>query len=315
MKDEMKTTYWMKVVVAAVLGGLVAIAPGHAKLNVVATTPDLGAIAREVGGNLVEVTSLARPSEDPHFVDPKPSFIVRLNRADALIEGGAELESGWLPPLLANARNAKLTAGAPGRIACAQGVVMLEVPARLDRAHGDIHAMGNPHYMTDPLNARRAAEQICEAFCKLDEGGREQYRANLARFSERLDAKLDEWQKLLAPFTGARVVAYHNTWPYFAQRFGLRIDLFLEPKPGIPPTPANLADVIAKMKAQNIRVIIVEPYQNRRTAQTVAARTGAVVLDFAQYPGGVKGTEAGYIELIDDLVTSLAGALGGERKP
>jgi zinc/manganese transport system substrate-binding protein len=184
------------------------------------------------------------------------------------------------------------------------------VPTALDRAKGDIHAMGNPHFMTDPVNAKLAAQHICDAFCRLDAASAEFYHANLAKFTARLDAKLAEWQTALAPFKGARIVAYHNTWPYFARRFGLNIDLFLEPKPGIPPSPAHLASVIETMKSENIRVIIVEPYQNRRTAETVAQRTGATVLDFAQYPGSVKGTEGGYIELMDYLVSSLAKALG-----
>jgi zinc/manganese transport system substrate-binding protein len=286
----------------------------QAGLNMVATTPDLAALAQEIGGERVTITTLARPTEDPHFVDPKPSFIVKLNRAEALIEGGAELEMGWLPALLDRARNPKIAAGAPGRIAGAQGVALLEVPASLDRARGDLHALGNPHFLTDPLNAKIVSEHICEVLCRLDATGAEIYRANLAKFNARLEAKLAEWQKLLAPYAGRRVAAYHNTWPYFARRFGLRSDLFLEPKTGIPPTPAHLAEVIAQMKAEGIRVIIVEPYQNRKTALAVAAGTGATVLDFAQYPGGVTGTESGYIELMDYLVKSLAKALANQSK-
>jgi zinc/manganese transport system substrate-binding protein len=305
----------MRRILITTLLALAAPLAAFAKLNVVATTPELGAIARDIGGNLVDVTSLAKPTEDPHFVDAKPSFIVKLNRADALIEGGAELEIGWLPPLLEGARNEKLAPGAPGRISVAQGVRLLEVPSALDRSKGDVHAMGNPHFMTDPLNGKNAAHIIADAFCQLDAKDCASYRANLAKFDARLDAKLAEWQKLLEPFRGTQIVAYHNTWPYFANRFGLKIDLFLEPKPGIPPTPAHLAEVIEKMKADNIHVIIVEPYQNRKTAETVAHDTGAVVLGLAQYPGGVNGTEGGYIELIDYLVRSLAKALGSEAKP
>ena len=281
----------------------------QAKLNVVATLPDLAAIAREIGGNLVDVTSLAKPTEDAHFVDAKPSFIVKLNRADVLIEGGAELETGWLPPLLESARNPKLT-----RIAIAPHIQMLEVPTALDRSKGDVHALGNPHFMTDPVNGKIAAHLICDAFCTRDAKNCDTYQANLAKFDAQLDGKLAEWQKLLAPFHGAQIVAYHNTWPYFANRFQLKIDLFLEPRPGIPPTPAHLNEVIQQMKADKIHVIIVEPYQNRKTAETVAHDTGAIVLSFAQYPGGAKGTEGGYIELIDYLVKSLANVLGTEAK-
>jgi ABC-type Zn uptake system ZnuABC Zn-binding protein ZnuA len=236
---------------------------------------------------------------------------VKLNRADALIEGGAELELGWLPPLLEGARNPKLAPGTPGRITCAQVIPMLEVPTALDRSKGDLHALGNPHYLMDPVNAKTAAGLIAEAFGKLDSASAGFYRANLDRFVQRLEARLARWQKSLAPFQGKRVVAYHNTWPYFAKRFGLVVDLFLEPKPGIPPTPAHLAEVIQKMKTEQAKVIMVEPFQSRKTAETVAAATGAVVLNVTQYPGGVKGTEAGYIQMLDYLVNNLAAALAG----
>jgi len=281
----------------------------HAKLNVVATTPDLAAIAKEIGGDNIDLTTLAKPTEDPHFVDAKPSFIVKLNRADVLIEGGAELEIGWLPALLDQSRNEKLASGAPGHVACAQGIQLLEVPSTLDRSKGDIHAAGNPHYVIDPMNGRQVAQRIADAFCGLDAKSGDSYRANLKRFTDALDAKMVEWQRALAPFKGREIVAYHNSWPYFGERFGLKIDLFLEPKPGIPPTPAHLAEVILQMKDRKVNVIIVDPYLNRRTAETVARNTGADVIDVAQFPGGVKGTEGGYLQLIDYLVNSLAKAL------
>jgi zinc/manganese transport system substrate-binding protein len=289
------------------------IPAAFAKLNVVATTPDLAAIAREIGGDKIEVTTLAKPTEDPHFVDAKPSFIVKLNRADVLIEGGAELEIGWLPPLLAGARNAKLVPDAAGYIRCNEGIQMLEVPATLDRSKGDIHAAGNPHFVVDPENAKIIARHITDSFCKSDAKSCDAFRANLKKFTDALDAKLAAWQKQLEPFKGQQVVAYHNSWPYFANRFGLKMDLFLEPKPGIPPTPAHLAEVITTMKADKVHVIIVDPYLNRRTAETVARNTDATVVDVAQFPGGVKGTDGGYIQLMDYLVNALAKALG-ERK-
>lgn len=278
----------------------------HAKLNVVATTPDFGALAREIGGDRVDVTTLAKPTEDPHFVDAKPSFIVKLNRADALIEGGAELEIGWLPPLLEGARNTKLDAGKPGRIQCNAGVAMLEVPTVLDRSKGDLHAAGNPHFTTDPLNGRIAAARIAEAFAQLEPKSADYFKANLKKFDDKLQAKLPEWQKLLAPFKGKRIVTYHNSWPYFAKRFELNMDLFLEPKPGLPPTPVHLAEVIAKMKAENIRLIVVEPHLNRKTAEAVAGHTDAKLLDFAPYPGAAKGAGDTYLDWMDALVNSLA---------
>jgi zinc/manganese transport system substrate-binding protein len=291
---------------------LLAVA-AHAKLNVVATTPDLGAIAREIGGDKIELTTMARPTEDPHFVDPKPSFIVKLNKADVLIHGGAELEVGWLPKLIEQARNAKIVGAAKGEVRCCDGVQMREVPEKLDRSAGDIHAAGNPHFLVDPENAKIVAHHIADGFASLDAANREFYEANAKRFMASIDAKLVEWQAKLAPFKGQHVVAYHNSWLYFAERFGLKIELFLEPKPGIPPSPAHLATVMAKMKEQNARVVIVDPYLNRRTAETVARSTGAKVVDVTQFPGGVKGTEGGYIALMDYLVNSVATALGEKK--
>ncbi len=276
--------------------------PAWAKINVVATTPDLGAIARVIGGDQIELTTLAKPGEDPHFVDAKPSFMVKLNHADVLIEGGAELEAGWLTPLLEGARNPKLEAGKPGRIAGAEGVHLLEVPSALDRSQGDIHASGNPHYLTDPLNAKIVAAHIARALAELDAKSAGVFQANLKNFNNELEAKLAEWSKLVAPYAGRQLVTYHNYWIYFGHSFGWPMELFLEPKPGIPPTPAHLAAVIGKMKSGNLKLVTVQPYQNRKTAETVASHTGAVVLDFPSFPGG-KGTE-GYLEWMDFLVKS-----------
>ena len=305
----------MKLNLSLLIGSLLTAVfcqPVFAKLNVVATTPDLASIAKERGGDHIDLTILAKPTEDPHFVDAKPSLIVKLNRADVLVEGGAELEIGWLPNLLDQSRNAKLAAGAPGHVVCSQGVPLKEIPTALDRSKGDIHAAGNPHYLVDPANAKIVAQNITEAFCGLDEKSAAAYRANLKHFTEALDAKKVEWQKQLEPFKGQQVVAYHNSWLYFGDCFGLKIDLFLEPKPGVPATPRHLADVILKMKADKVHVILVDPYLDRRTAETVASRTGATVVDMTQFPGGVKGTEGGYIALMDYLVNAVAKALAGK---
>jgi zinc/manganese transport system substrate-binding protein len=282
---------------------------GWAKLNVVATTPDLASVAQAIGSEHIELTTLAKPTEDPHFVDAKPSFIVKLNHADVLIEGGAELEIGWLPALLDQSRNARIAPGAPGHIACAQGIQLLEVPSALDRSRGDIHAAGNPHYMVDPVNAKIVAQHIADVFCSLDEKSAAVYRANVKRFTEEIDNKLSGWEKKFEPLKGQQVAAYHNSWIYFGNRFGLKIDIFLEPKPGVPPTPTHLAEVILKMRTDKVHVVLVDPYLNRRTAEAVASKTGATVVDVAQFPGGVRGTESGYIALLDYLVNSISGAL------
>jgi zinc/manganese transport system substrate-binding protein len=291
--------------------GLVAIAAigssAPAQLRVVATTPDLASVAREIAGDRVSVVALAKPTEDPHYVDAKPSHIVTLNRADALIEGGAELELGWLPPLLENSRNARISAGAPGRIVASDGIKMLEIPTSFDRSKGDVHSLGNPHFMIDPVNVKIIARNIADHLTQIDPKSAATYRGNLARFNTKLDAKYADWQKQLAPYRGARIVTYHKDFVYLAQRFGLNIVGELEPKPGIAPSPAHLAQLIGKMRATNAKVILVQPFQNRRTAETVARQTGAVVLDVPQQPGAARNTTT-YFDMMDNLVNTLAGA-------
>ncbi len=299
-------TFWLICLATAAIS-----ATAHAKLNVVATTADLGSLAREIGGDNIDLTVLAKPTEDPHFVDAKPSLILKLNRADAVIDGGAELEIGWLPRLVDQSRNSKIANA--GHISGSAGVPLKEIPSTLDRSGGDIHAAGNPHFLVDPLNAKIVAKNIADGFCKLDQKSCDVYQANLKKFTAAIDAKMVEWQKKLDPYNGQQVVAYHNSWLYFGERFGLKIDVFLEPKPGVPPTPRRLAEVIMKMKEDKIHVILVDPYLDRRTAETVAAKTGATVVDVAQFPGGVKGTEGGYIALLDYLVNSVANALAGKK--
>src|SRR6478752_8861868 len=193
-------------------------AQATAQLRVVATTPDLASVAREIGGDRVNVVALAKPTEDPHFVDAKPSFIVILNRADMLIEGGAELELGWLPPLLESARNDRIAAGAPGRISASAGIKLLEIPTSFDRSRGDVHALGNPHFMIDPVNVKLIVRQIADHLAQVDPANAATYQKNLQSFNSTLDSKLAGWQKQLEPFKGARIVTYHNDFIYFAQR-------------------------------------------------------------------------------------------------
>ena len=280
----------------------------QAKLNVVATLPDFGSIAKEIGGDKVDVTVMAKPTEDPHFVDARPSFVVQLRTADVLIDGGAELELGWLPPLLQNARNPKIEVGKPGRVQASQGVRLMNVPTNVTRAAGDVHALGNPHFMVDPIIAKTVAQHIAQSYSAIDEANAASYDANYKKFEATINAKLQQWGATLLPFKGQSVAAYHESWVYFAHRFGFEIDTFLEPKPGIPPSPAHLAEVIAKMKANKSKAIIVEPFHNRKIADKVAASTGAKVADFAQFPGALPNTDS-YVALIDALVSRLAAVL------
>src|SRR5438105_7780096 len=280
----------------------------QAKLNVVATLPDFGSIAKEIGGDKVDVTFMAKPTEDPHFVDARPSFVVQLRDADVLIDGGSELELGWLPPLLQNARNPKIEIGKPGRVQASQGIRLMNVPTNVTRAAGDVHALGNPHFMSDPIIAKTVAQPIAQAFSAVDSANAAAYDANYKKFEAAINAKLQEWGAAMLPFKGQNVVAYHDSWVYFAHRFGLNIDTFLEPKPGIPPSPSHLAEVIEKMKAQKIKAIIIEPFHDRKIAEKVAGATGAKVVEFAQYPGALPGTDS-YVKLIDRLIPNLSAAL------
>ena len=308
----MKPMNFIKTAGLGVIAFVTAASSASAQLRVVATTPDLASVAREIGGDRVNVVALAKPTEDPHYVDAKPSHIVTLNRADALIEGGAELELGWLPPLLENSRNSKISAGAPGRIVASEGVKMLEVPTSFDRSKGDVHSLGNPHFMIDPVTVRIIARNIAGHFAQIDPKNAATYNGNLSRFNTKLDAKYADWQKQLAPYRGARIVTYHKDFVYLAQRFGLTIVDELEPKPGIAPSPAHLAQVIGKMKSSNAKVILVQPFQNRKTAETVARQTGATVLDISQQPGAVPNTTT-YFDLMDNIVKTLAGGLGAQK--
>src|ERR1700680_3779691 len=285
-----------------------AVFAAEAKLNVVATLPDFGSVAREIGGDKIDIVVLAKPTEDPHFVDARPSFVVALRNADVLIDGGAELEIGWLPPLLQNARNPKIEVGKPGRVIASQGVRLMNVPANVTRAAGDVHALGNPHFMTDPIIAKTVALHLAKAFAAVGAPNAASYDANYKKFEATINAKLQEWGVSMLPFKGQSVVAYHDSWVYFAHRFGLNIDIFLEPKPGIPPSPSHLAEVIEKMKAQKIKAIIVEPFHDRKIAEKVASATGAKVVELSQFPGGIPGTDS-YVKLIDTLVSRLAAAL------
>src|SRR6266567_7160944 len=191
----------------------------EAKLNVVATLPDFGSLAREIGGDKIDIVVLAKATEDPHFVDARPSFVVSLRNADALIDGGAELEIGWLPPLLQNARNPKIEVGKPGHIQASEGVRLINVPANVTRAAGDVHALGNPHFTVDPIIAKAIAQHIAQSFSALDPANAAFYQGNYKKFEATINAKLQEWGAAMLSFKGQHVVAYHDSWPYFAHRF------------------------------------------------------------------------------------------------
>ncbi|MEW6304274.1 MAG: metal ABC transporter substrate-binding protein [Verrucomicrobiota bacterium] len=304
-----KVTNLAKCLGLAVTLALAATSAAQAKLNVVATLPDYGAIAQAIGGDLVKVTSLARGTEDPHYVDAKPSFVRVLNQADVLIDGGAELEIGWLPPLLEGARNKKILTGGSGRINAAEGIHLLEVPTgKIDRSQGDVHGAGNPHYSLDPLNGKIIARHIADFFAKLDGANAAAYQANLKKFNDRIDAKMAGWTKTLAPFKGTMVVTYHKNFEYFAERFGLVIAGQIEPKPGIEPSPTHIAALIPKMKEAGVKLVLIEPNRSRRTPDYVAEAIGAKVVVLPVLVEGAPEAKD-FISLFDYLVREVATAL------
>lgn len=280
-----------------------------AALNVVTTLPDYAAIAQEIGGDRIKVTSLAKGTEDPHFVDAKPSFIRLLNQADALIEGGAELELGWLPPLVNNARNARILGDAPGHIIAARGIRLLDQPTGpVDRSQGDVHPAGNPHFNLDPANGKIIAATLADALTRLDSGGTGLFQSNLQRFNERLDAKLAEWTRALAPFRGTKVITYHKSFDYLLERFDFELVGTIEPKPGLEPSPTHINALIPRAREAGVKLILVEPNRGRRTPQRVADAIGARLV---MLPILVHGAEpaTNYVALFDHVVRQLTQAL------
>jgi len=278
------------------------------KLKVVATTNDLAAVARAVGGDAVEVTTLARPTEDPHFVDAKPSFIRIVNQADVLIEGGASLEAGWLPPILDSARNARISPGSPGRVVAAEGIPLRDVPAQLDRSMGDVHPQGNPHYWLDPENGKSIAREIADKLSQLRPNDSGYFDQRTKDFSARIDAAEKRWLSMMAPYKGTKVVTYHRSFPNFAERFGLDVIGYVEPRPGIPPTPQHTLDLMTEMKRQNVKLVLVEPYFDLKTPNAIGRDTGAQVLVMPPSVGGVKET-SDYLKLFDYDINLLIEAL------
>jgi ABC-type Zn uptake system ZnuABC Zn-binding protein ZnuA len=283
--------------------------PAFAQLKVVTTTEDLAAIAREVGGDKVKVTAIAKGYQEPHFVDPKPSFILEINRADLLIVVGRELEIGWLPPLITSGRNAKVHPGAAGYLDASLNVKILEIPTgQITRAMGDVHPQGNPHYWLDPGNGRLIAQAIREKLSQLQPANRAYFEQRFADFDKRLAAAEQRWDATMAPFRGAKLVTYHRSWPNFMERFGLNVMGYVEPKPGIPPSPSHIIDLIGEMKRQGVKLIVVEPYFDKKTPQSIVNQVGGQVVELSPSVGGQPGTED-YIKLFDYNVRVLSEAL------
>ena len=294
------------------VGALLCASPPAAaqgKINVMAATEDLASIAQEVGGDRISVDSIARGYQDPHFVEAKPSFILKLQRADLLVVVGRELEIGWLPPLIQQSRNAKIQPGADGYLDASLQAKILEIPqGQITRAMGDVHPLGNPHYWLDPENGTIIAREIAAKLGQMRPGDKGYFEQRLADFSRRLDEAEKRWLAALAPYKGIKVVTYHRSFPNFADRFGLDVIGYVEPRPGIPPTPQHTLDLINEMKRQNVKVVLVEPYFDLKTPQSIGRETGAQVLVMPPSVGGTKDI-TDYFKLFDYNTNLLVNAI------
>lgn len=280
------------------------------KLEILTTTTDLKSIAEFIGGDKVEIDSICKGYQDPHFVEAKPSFMLKAKRADLFIRVGLELEIGYEQLIIDGSRNSKIRVGQPGHLDASEGVYLLEVPttAKIDRSMGDVHPMGNPHYWLDPLNAKVIASNIAERLSRLSPADEAYFKKNLLDFNRRIDEKLLEWKSKLAPFKGKEIAIYHRSWPYFANRFDLEVACELEPKPGIPPSPGHLKEVIEIIKQRDIKVILMEVFYDEKPAHFVAEQTGANVVVVPNSVGGTKEAKD-YFSLIDTIVDELVKAL------
>ena len=289
----------MKALSIAALLVLAAVAPARAAVNVMTATEDLADLTRQVGGERVKVESIARGYQDPHFVEAKPSFILKLAKADLLVVVGRELEIGWLPPLIQQSRNAKVQPGADGYLDASLTAKILELPTgQITRAMGDVHPLGNPHYWIDPGNGRRIAKAIADKLARVAPADAAYFSARYADFDKRLAEAEKRWDAMMAPYKGLKIVTYHRSWPNFADRFGLDVIGYVEPRPGIPPSPGHTIDLIAEMKRLNVKILLVEPYFDLKTPQSIGRETGARVLVMSPSVGGEKEI-TDYIKLFD----------------
>jgi len=300
----------LKIILAAgfITIGLAGAAQAE-KLKVVATTTDLAWITEEVGGDKVEVQAIAKGFQDPHFVEPKPSFLFVLRNADLLVVVGMDLEVGWLSPLLEQSRNPRIQPGGPGYFDVSAGVEILDRPSgEVNRSMGDVHAMGNPHYWLDPANAIRIGAQARIKLSAIQPENAEYFTKRYESYKGRINEAHKRWKQALAPYKGAKIVTYHRSWTNFVMRYGLDVVDFVEPKPGVPPSPSHLFALIGKMKAEGIKVIAVEPYFDLKTPESLAEKTGAKVVVLYPSVDGKPGLDS-YFDVFDYNVKVLVDAL------
>lgn len=279
----------MKKILFMVLGLLFVVSTAQAAINVVATLPWIGSIVRELGGDKVHVTVLVKPSQDPHIIDAKPSFILAARNADVFMYNGLDLEIGYLPLIVESSRNAKIQPGKPGNFDCSRFVTVVEKPSTVDRSLGDVHPLGNPHYQYSPTNVQRVAEGIAELLAQLDGTDTEFFQTRLKAFSENMKQHQAKWNAI--PLKGKKVVAYHKLYEYLVHEYGIQIMGYIEPKPGIPPSSAHIEQLLADMKLQKPSAILISPYQPMHEAEYLSAQTQVKVVLVPHEAGSLPGTE------------------------
>jgi zinc/manganese transport system substrate-binding protein len=290
-----------KLITTAVLAAVAFIHTDAAvaAVKVITTTEDLSSIVREIGGEKVTVEALARGYQDPHFVEAKPSFILKLHSADLLVLVGRELEMAWIPPLITQSRNAKIQPGGTGYLDASLNARILDIPTgQITRAMGDVHPQGNPHYWLEPGNGRRIAQVVQQKLTALSSADAAYFAQRYADFDRRLAEAEKRWAAMITPYKGLKIVTYHRSWSNFAEAFGLDVVGYVEPKPGIPPSPSHTLSLIQEMRRQNIKIILVEPYFDLKTPNAIARDTGAKVLVMPPSVGGVKEV-TNYFQMFD----------------
>jgi zinc/manganese transport system substrate-binding protein len=298
----------MKLFLIAIISLFFAAQVQAGKIRVVATLTDLADLTRNVGGDLVEVRSLATGIEDTHGVPMKPSFVPLLNRADLVVLVGFDCEHAFLPALLEASKNPRILVGKPGYVDCSKGVSPVDVPKSTDHSEGDVHPYGNPHYMLDPVLAESAVKTICDALIAVAPDHAADFTKNRDAYLAKLDAKISEWKTALAPYKGTKFVSYHEHWPYFAERFGLVYYGTIELKPGVDPTPRHIENLIASMKTDHVPLVVREPQFPEKVPALIAKETGAKLVKLPIMPGGVPDTDT-YIAEMDYIVHTIVAAV------
>jgi len=295
--------------------GVTAQAVAQDEVRVVTTLPVFAELVKEIGGDKVNVEAIASPIQDPHFVEAKPSFILNAGKANLWVEAGMSLEIGWAPLVLQGSRNGDIQPGGPGYVDASLHVQKLGVPVgRIDRSRGDVHPEGNPHYWLDPLNVVPITADITLALTRLDPGNAAYYADRRRAFLAEIDRRMEGWRSRMTPLRGMPIVSYHQSWEYFARRFGLDLIGQLEPKPGIPPSPSHLAGIIEQMKQADARLILVEPYYERKNPQLVSRETSAEVVELPNQPGAGSDSYFGMIDQIVDRLTTAARSAGASAR-